>query len=150
MLGVDVGHRGHDYFAPPGHGAAAARVEGASARPLEGAGDRSFDGNQALPDPVYRAERDRELLARCDALNLPMRAPHSLYAGKLSPANEAALLLKHTAFRDAVQGRAHMAALGRNLANLVYRGEATDAQLRDSPLYPTLRDILGRERMTET
>jgi DNA repair photolyase len=111
---------------------------------------RDLYGNQAVPDPAYRAERDRELLARCDALNLPIRAPHSLYAGKLSPANEAALLLKHTAFRDAVQGRAHMAALGRNLASLVYRGEATDAQLRESPLYPTLRDILSQDKRRET
>src|SRR4029079_18475632 len=80
------------------------------------------------PDQGYRAERDRELLARCDALTLPVRAPHSLYAGKLRPENEAALLLKHTAFRDAVQGRAHMVALGRDLAELVYRGAADDAK----------------------
>jgi DNA repair photolyase len=105
---------------------------------------RDLYRNQALPDPAYRAERDRELLARCDALNLPVRAPYDLYAGKLRPANEAALLLKHTAFRDAVQGRAHMAALGRNLANMILRGEAGEAQLRESPLYPTLRDILSR------
>jgi DNA repair photolyase len=105
---------------------------------------RDLYGNQPVPNQTYRAERDRELLARCDALNLPVRAPHQIYAGKLKPANEAALLLKHTAFRDAVQGRAHMAALGRNLAGLVYRGEATEEQLRESPLYPTLRDILSR------
>ena len=105
---------------------------------------RDLYGSRPLPDAGYRAERDRELLARCDALNLPVRAPHQLYAGKLRPENEVALLLKHTAFRDAVQGRAHMAALGRDLAELVYRGAADDAKLRESPLYPTLREILGR------
>jgi DNA repair photolyase len=105
---------------------------------------RGPSGPAPVPDPAYRAERDRELLARCDALNLPVRAPHSLYAGKLNPRNEAALLLKHTAFRDAVQGRAHMAQLGQELAELVYRGQADDARLRASPLFPTLQQILQR------
>lgn len=105
---------------------------------------RELYGSQPLPDPTYRAERDRELLGRCDALNLPVRAPHELYAGKLKPQNEAALLLKHTAFRDAVQGRTHMATLGRDLARLVYRGEASEQQLRESPLFLTLREILAR------
>jgi DNA repair photolyase len=105
---------------------------------------RDLYRGQSLPDPVYRAERDREMLARCDALNLPTRAPHQIFAGKLKPQNEAALLLKHSAFRDAVQGRTHLATLGRQLADLVYRGEADDARLRESPLYPTLREILGR------
>ncbi|MBS1965132.1 MAG: radical SAM protein [Chloroflexi bacterium SZAS-1] len=109
---------------------------------------RDLYGNQALPDATYRADRDRELLARCDSLNLPVRAPHALYAGKLKPQNEAALLLKHTAFRDAVQGRIHMARLGRDLANRVYRGEASDTDLRESPLYPTLREILSRPSAT--
>ena len=105
---------------------------------------RGPTGPTPVPDPAYRAERDRELLARCDSLNLPVRAPHSLYAGKLSPRNEAALLLRHTAFRESVQGRAHMAAIGQQLADLVYRGQADDARLRESPLYPTLREILAR------
>jgi hypothetical protein len=105
---------------------------------------RGPSGPATVPDPAYRAERDRELLARCDALNLPVRAPHSLYAGKLKPQNEAALLLKHTAFRDAIQGRALMAAQGQELAELVYRGEADDERLRASPLYPVLKEILGR------
>jgi DNA repair photolyase len=105
---------------------------------------RAPAGAAPLPNAIYRAERDRELLARCDALNLPVRLPHRLFAGRLKPANEAALLLKHTAFRDAVQGRAHMAALGRTLADQVYSGAADDAALRESPLYPTLREILRR------
>lgn len=105
---------------------------------------RDLYGKQPLPDAAYRAERDRELLTRCDNLNLPVRAPHALYAGKLRPNNEAALVLKHTAFRDTVQGRAHIAKLNRDLAGLVYRGAASDAQLRESPLYPTLREILAR------
>lgn len=106
---------------------------------------RDLYRDQPLPDANYRAERDRELLSRCDALNLPVRVPHHVFAGRLRPTNEAALLLKHTAFRDAVQGRVHLATLGRELADLVYRGEATDIRLRESPLYPLLREILGRE-----
>jgi hypothetical protein len=98
-----------------------------------------------LPLDLYRAERDRELLARCDRLNLPMRAPHEIYAGRLRPENEAALLLKHTASRDAIQGRARLAELNRGLAQLVYKGAADEAALRESPLYPTLREILRRD-----
>jgi DNA repair photolyase len=109
---------------------------------------RDLYRDQPLPDSAYRAERDRELLARCDTLNLPVRAPHQLFAGKLKPANEAALLLKHTAFRDALQGRTHMATLGNELADLVYREQADDAKLRDSPLYPTLREIVRRDEKT--
>lgn len=105
---------------------------------------RDLYGGQPLPSAVYRAERERELLARCDALNLPVRAPHSLYAGKLKPRNEAALLLKHTAYRDAIQGRTNIATINHNLASLVYRGEATEAQLRQSPIYSTIREILDR------
>ncbi|HWQ13927.1 MAG TPA: radical SAM protein [Roseiflexaceae bacterium] len=104
---------------------------------------RDLYRGQPTPDPLYRAERDRELLALCDTLNLAVRAPHRLYAGRLRPHNEAALLLKHTAFRDAVQGRTHLAREGRGLADLVFRGEATEAQLRASPLYSQLREILG-------
>src|SRR6185436_18857188 len=52
---------------------------------------RDLYGSQPLPSITYRIERDRELLARCDALNLPVRAPHHLYAGRLKPENEAAL-----------------------------------------------------------
>jgi DNA repair photolyase len=100
-------------------------------------------GMAPLPNAAYRAERDRELLARCDALNLPVRAPHHIYAGKLKPTTEAALLLKHTAARDAMQGRVHMAALGQELAALVYDDAADDTALRQSPLYTTLRGILG-------
>lgn len=106
---------------------------------------RDLYRGQARPDPAYCAERDRAITSYCDSFNLPVRAPHSLYAGRLSPANEAALLLKHTAFRDGVQGRGNLARQGRILAELVYRGEATDEHLRQSPLYLTLREILGRK-----
>ena len=105
---------------------------------------RDLYRGQPTADPLYRAERDQELLSLCDQLNLPPRPPHHLFAGKLLPRNEAALLLKHTAFRDAVAGRGHLASEGRALADLLFRGEATDAQLRASPLYPQLREILVR------
>ncbi|NWG20348.1 MAG: radical SAM protein [Chloroflexi bacterium] len=105
---------------------------------------RDLYHGRTLPDLTYRNERNQALLERCDALNLPVRAPHALYTGRLRPQNEASLLLKHTAFRDSVQGRANLARQGRELADRVYRNEATDIQLRASPLYETLRDILQR------
>jgi DNA repair photolyase len=105
---------------------------------------RDLYGDRPIADETYRAERDRALLAACDAHNMPVRTPHSLFAGKLRPANEAALLLKHTAFLDAVQGRHNMAQQNRALADLIYRGEATDADLRASPLSAQLQEILDR------
>lgn len=104
---------------------------------------RELYRNQPLPDETYRAERNRDIVICCDALNLPIRAPHSIFAERLKPQNEAALLLKHTAFRDNVQGREHMAAAGQKLAELVYQNKVSDAQLRESPLYISLRRILA-------
>lgn len=106
---------------------------------------RDLYRGQALPDRAYRQERDRALLARCDALNLPVRIPHALYAGKLAPRSEAALLLKHTAFRDSVQGRENLAQQSLQLAELIFRGSASENQLRESVLYPTIKAILSRE-----
>jgi DNA repair photolyase len=99
-----------------------------------------FQG-QSLPNANYRAERDAEMLVRCDGFGLDPRAPHRLFAGRLDPKNEAALLLKHTAFRDTVNGRVHMDALHRDLAERVYGGEIRADQLRLSPLWPTLKQI---------
>ena len=106
---------------------------------------RDLYHGQALPDFSYRHERDRALIARCDALNLPIRPPHQLYAGRLHPRSEAALLLKHTAYRDAVQGRTNLAHEGQHLAERIYHGLATDSELRESPLYATIRSILARD-----
>jgi DNA repair photolyase len=99
----------------------------------------------SLPDLAYRQERDRALMMRCDALNLPVRAPHKLYAGKIAPRSEAALLLKHAAFRDSVQGRSNLAHQGQELAELIFTGRATASQLRTNPLFATLNTILSRE-----
>lgn len=101
-----------------------------------------YRGGQVV-QPLYRQDRDAELLTRCDGLGLEARAPHRIFAGKLAPRNEAALLLKHAAFRDRVGGRERVAALHRGLADQVYAGEWREAELRQSPLYPTLRGILG-------
>lgn len=92
---------------------------------------------------IYRQDRDGELLTRCDGLGLEARAPHKVFAGKIAPRNEAALLLKHAAFRDRAAGRERVAAMHRELADQVYEGVLNDAALRQSPLYPTLREILG-------
>lgn len=93
---------------------------------------------------IYRHDRDGELLTRCDGLGLEARAPHRLFAGRLGPRNEAALLLKHAAFRDRVARRERVATLHRELADAIYSGESVDDKtLRESPLYLTLRDVLG-------
>lgn len=109
---------------------------------------RDLYHGQALPDFSYRHERDRAMIARCDALNLPIRPPHQLYAGRLHPRSEAALLLKHTAYRDAVQGRTNLAQEGQQLAERIYHGLATESELRESPLYATIRSILARDDQT--
>ncbi|HMO59113.1 MAG TPA: radical SAM protein [Roseiflexaceae bacterium] len=106
---------------------------------------RDLYEQRASADEHYRNERDRAILDACDRYGLSIRPPHKLFAGKLRPANEAALLLKHTAAYDALQGRSHIAQQNRALADLIYRGEATADQLRDNPLYPQLAAILGIE-----
>jgi hypothetical protein len=75
-------------------------------------------------------------------LGLDVRMPHSLFAGKLNPYNEAALILKHTAFRDDVQNRRHLAILHRELADQIYARKVDYGRLDGSPLAATVRDIL--------
>jgi DNA repair photolyase len=104
---------------------------------------RDLYGQAMVPHALYRREIDRELLERCTSQNLEVRAPLQLYRGKLLPTSSAALLLKQAAFFDAVQGRDRLAAQHRQLAADLYAGQASDEQLRASPLYPTLREILA-------
>jgi hypothetical protein len=66
----------------------------------------------------------------------------ALYRQALRPANAAALLLKHTAFRDVVQGRELLGAQHYELADLIYQGHV-DERLYASPLWPVLREVLG-------
>lgn len=103
---------------------------------------RDIYGNEALPNTQYRAERDAELLTRWDGMNIEARAPHRLFANRLNPCNEAALLLKHMAFRDMAYGRMHMAAFHRQMADQVYGGNIQPALLERSPLYATLQQVL--------
>lgn len=104
---------------------------------------RDIYRGQPQVSALYRQDRDRELLTRCDGVGMEPRAPHRLFAGRLSPHNEAALLLRHAAFRDRVQGRERVAALQRTLADEVYAGTIDTARLRESPIFPTLREVLG-------
>lgn len=104
---------------------------------------RDLYEGQVLPNITYRTEMNANIMHRCDTLALPVRVPHKIFAGKLAPANEAALLLKHTAFRDAVQGRVHMATIHRDLAERIYQGDVTADQIHESPLFPTLKEILS-------
>ncbi|MEF3274615.1 MAG: radical SAM protein [Chloroflexus sp.] len=99
--------------------------------------------DQATVNPIYRFDRDRELWQRCQELGIAPRAPHQLFAGKLSPRNEAALLLRHAAFGDRIQGRERLFQLHCDLAEAVYRGRFRAADLRQSPLYPTIGPLLG-------
>jgi DNA repair photolyase len=104
---------------------------------------RDIYGGQPVVSELYRQDRDGTILARCDGLALEPRAPHRLFAGRLPPRNEAALLLKHAAFRDRASGREHSAAIHRELADQVYHGTFDAAALRQSPLSSTLRAVLG-------
>jgi DNA repair photolyase len=99
---------------------------------------------QALVNQAYRAERDIEFLKRCDGLGLEPRAPRHLFAGKLRPENEVALLLKHAAFRDRVQGRTHLMNLHRTLADQAYGGKLDMELLNSSPLHADISVLLGR------
>jgi hypothetical protein len=106
---------------------------------------RDIYQGQATVSAPYRQDRDVELINRCDGLNLEPRVPQRIYAGKLSPVNEAALLLKHSAFRDRIQGRDRTADIHRRLAEQIYAGDMRPASLRESPLAPTIREILDRQ-----
>jgi DNA repair photolyase len=110
---------------------------------------RDIYRGQPQVNALYRRDRDAELLNRCDGVGLEPRAPHKLFAGRLSPHNEAALLLKHAAFRDRVQGRERVAVMQRELADQVYNGQIDHRALRESAIYPTLRELLEREPGTE-
>lgn len=105
---------------------------------------RDLYQRRPIVDDAYRADRNKVLLRLCDDLNLPVRAPHQLYAGRIAPRNEATLLLRHTAFRDAVQGRAHSAQRHRELAAMIYSGTVSEAALHGHPMEPIVRDILAR------
>jgi DNA repair photolyase len=96
-----------------------------------------------LPNVDYRAERSREILTRCDSMGIQPHAPHSLYAGRISRRNEAALLLKHAAFRNALNSQHRMAALHRELSDLAYRGDITAEQLQGSPLWKKVQPLLN-------
>jgi DNA repair photolyase len=104
---------------------------------------RDIYSGQHQVSPLYRQNRDVELLTRCDGLGLEPRAPHKLFAGKLAPRNEAALLLRHAAFRDRVAGRERVAVRQYELADQVYKGQIDHKALRESAIYPTIRGLLG-------
>jgi DNA repair photolyase len=104
---------------------------------------RDIYRDQPLPHADYRDERNREILRRCDTLTLPPHAPHALFRGRLTPANEAALVLKHAALRNACQGQHRMAELHRTLADAIYRGQAAPDDLRASPLWKVLQPIVS-------
>jgi DNA repair photolyase len=106
---------------------------------------RDIYGDQPFVGASYRAERDAVVLQRCDGLALDPRVPHKIFAGRLRPANEVALLLKHAAFRDTVQGRHLLARQSRALAELAYQDRASLEELSVSPLWPTLRRVLQGE-----
>lgn len=106
---------------------------------------RDLYRDRPVVNQLYRRELDREMLSRCDGLGVAVRAPHRLFAGRLKPHNEAALLLKHAAFRERAMGRDLVAARERALADQIYAGAFDVAALRESMLYPLVRQVLGLE-----
>ncbi len=104
---------------------------------------RDIYRGQPLVNALYRQERDSELMTRCDGLGLAPRAPHRLFAGRLRQQNEVALLLKHAAFRDRVAGRERVALINSQLAEQAYTGRLEQDALRESSIYPVVREVLG-------
>lgn len=105
---------------------------------------RDLYGDAPLPKLAYRNQTHIDMLNRCDDLGLAPRLPHRYFAGRIKPANEAALLLKHRAFRDAIMGRQAIAEQHRQLADRIYQGIATASEIRANPLWSTINTILAR------
>ncbi|NCC35538.1 MAG: radical SAM protein [Chloroflexia bacterium] len=104
---------------------------------------RDIYGDQAIVSSRYRHDRDTVVMDRCNGLGLETRVPQHIFAGKLAPHNEAALLLKHAAFRDRVAGRDQMAELHRQLADQVYTKQVVADDLRRSPLANEVRKLIA-------
>lgn len=103
---------------------------------------REIYGAKPYPGLDYRRRLDQELIRRCDMLGLDVRVPHRVYHRRIAISNEIALLLRHQAFRDATQGRDHLAALHRSLAEAAYLGRFDQVRLMQSPLWPTIDSLL--------
>ncbi len=109
---------------------------------------RDIYGSRPYPGLQYRRKVDEEIMRRADLLGLESRVPHRIYHRRITPANEASLLLRHQAFRDATQGREHLAQMHRSLAEEVYLGRFDKVRLMQSPFWPTLQSVL-EPRMQE-
>lgn len=103
---------------------------------------RDIYGERGYPGLDYRRKIDQEVLRRADLLGLDVRPSHRIYHGRVTPANEISLLLRHHAFRDVTQGRERLAQLHRSLAEEAYRGRFDEVRMMQSPLWPTLQTIL--------
>ncbi len=103
---------------------------------------RDIYGTQPYPGLEYRRKIDEEILRRADLVGLEVRVPHRLFHRRISPANEISLLLRHHAFRDATQGRERLAGLHRSLAEEAYLGRFDQVRMMQSPLWPTIQNIL--------
>lgn len=103
---------------------------------------RDIYSNRPYPGLDYRRKVDEEIMRRADSLGLEVRVPHRIYHRRITPANEVSLLLRHQAFRDATQGREHLAQMHRSLAEEVYLGRFDRVRLMQSPFWPTIQSIL--------
>ena len=103
---------------------------------------RDIYGSRPYPGLEYRRKIDEEILRRAGLLGLEGRVPHRLFHRRISPTNEISLLLKHQAFRDATQGRDRLAQLHRSLAEEVYLGRFDQVRMMQSPLWPTIQNIM--------
>jgi DNA repair photolyase len=110
---------------------------------------RDIYGTQPYPSPAYRRKIDAEIIRRADLLGLDVRVPHRIFHRRISPTNEISLLLRHQAFRDATQGREHLAQLHRSLAEEAYRGRFDQVRMMQSPLWTTIQPIMEPPRVLE-
>ena len=103
---------------------------------------RDIYGDRPYPGQEYRRKIDAEIIRRADLLGLDVRVPHRIFHRRISPKNEISLLLRHQAFRDATQGREHLAQLHRSLAEEAYRGRFDHVRMMQSPLWSMLQTIM--------
>jgi len=103
---------------------------------------RDIYAGQPYPSLEYRRKIDEEILRRADLVGLESRVPHRIFHRRISPSNEISLVLKHQAFRDITQGRERLAQLHRSLAEETYLGRFDQVRMMQSPVWPTLQNIL--------
>lgn len=103
-----------------------------------------YPDGATLPSDEYQQTRNRELGALCNHEGISIYAPHHLYAGRLAPTMEAALLLQQTGARNHLQRQPRLATIHAELAEQLYNGTLDESMLRNSPIARRVQSILAQ------